>query len=355
MTRLSRVAASFLSVASLITSLASIPARADSIDAPGNLQVAQSIPIGELQAPISKPSLPRGLSYTLDTSIAYPLGNVTQGNQNARLPGGVDAVLGYGFGRHLRAQVGYYTLQEYPMGFSTAAAPVYLQGLSAPIGSTSLAGNDATVRNQILIATVQTMVQLGKVPLVISPAYVSRKGTVGGNSDLIPVEINGFPQAVHLRTFQYQLIGFTIPFLSTPRMFGTYTIAPQWLTHTSGANTKNSPQLFQLMYVEYRASDKTTFFLQPSLLQNYTPIDAYPEHIPTLIYGVTHRLDKLFYIQGQVSTGTPTNPNGGLGITSVTCQQLPCSSSQVTPSIGGLKASQIQLMLGIGKPQVLPL
>lgn len=313
------------------------------------------MPVGEPQKPLSSPGLPAGLSYTLDGSIAYPFGNVTQGNQEARLPGGFDAVVGYGFRPHFRAQAGYYVLQEYPVGFSTGTVPLYLQGLNSPIGSAPLSGTDATIRNQIFVGALQELVQIGKIPVVISPTYVARKGTVGGNADLIPIEVNGFPQSVHLRTFQYQLVGLTLPFLSTPKMFGTYTIAPQWLVQTAGANATNHAQLFQLLYLEYRANEKTSFYLQPSLLPNYTPSDVYPEHIVTLIYGFTHKLDKIFYLQGQVSAGTPTNPNGGIGITALTCQQLPCSSKQVVPTIGGLKAAQVQLMLGIGKPQVLPL
>jgi hypothetical protein len=319
-------------------------------------QVAQAKPVGEVERPLRKAGLPLGLSYTLDGSIAFPFGHVSNGNPVVQLPGGFDTVLGYGFTPNLRLQAGYYVVQEYPVGFSTGSVPLYLQGLSAPIGTASLAGNNATVRNEIFVANLQTLVQIGKFPIVISPTYVARTGTVGGNTDLIPVEIKGFAQLVHLRTFQYRLLGFTIPFLSTPKMFGTYTIAPQWLVQTAGANTGNSPQLFQLLYLEYRANAKTTFFLQPSLLQNYAPVDTYPEHVPTLIYGFSYRLDRLFYLQGQVSSGTPVNPNnGGIGIRAVTCQQLPCLPSQVAPTIGGLKAAQVQLMLGFGKPQVVPL
>jgi hypothetical protein len=358
----------------LITSFAT-PAYADAIDAQAlsgavvqsandslksafaaRKQVAQAMPVGDQHAPVSNPGLPTGFTYTLDASIAYPFGSVTQGNQEARLPGGFDAVAGYGFNSHFRAQAGYYVLQEYPVGFSTGTVPLYLQGLAAPIGSASLQGLDATIRNQIFVGTFQGLTRIGKLPIVISPTYVARKGTIGGNSDFTPIEINGFAQNAHLRTFQYQLVGVTIPFLSTSKMFGTYTIAPQWLVQPSGANASNHAQLFQLLYLEYRANDKTTFYLQPSLLPNYTPSDVYPEHIPTLIYGFTHKFDKLFYIQGQVSSGTPTNPNnGGIGITALTCQKLPCAPNQVVPTIGGLKASQVQLMLGIGKPQVLPL
>lgn len=57
-------------------------------------RVAQAMPVGEPHQPVSRPSLPLGLSYTLDGSIAYPLGTVTHGNQEARLPGGFDTVVG---------------------------------------------------------------------------------------------------------------------------------------------------------------------------------------------------------------------------------------------------------------------
>ncbi|HEY0798958.1 MAG TPA: hypothetical protein VGD50_07395 [Candidatus Baltobacteraceae bacterium] len=364
---------SALSFGATLWAGAALPAQADTVDAqtfsgavvgPANTalehalgrdRIAQAAPVGEVERPLRKPGLPLGLSYTLDASIAVPFGNVSQNDApNPRLPGGFDAVLGYGFTPNLRVQAGYYVVQEYPIGFSTGTVPLYLQGLSAPIGTAPLRGNDATVRNGILIFNLQTLVRIGKLPLVISPTYVSRTGTVGGHSDLTLVEVNGFAQYVHLRTFQYKAVAFTLPFLSTPRMFGTYTIAPQWLMQTAGANTKNSPQLFELMYLEYRASKKTTFYLQPSLLQNYTPIDSYPAHTPTLIYGFSYRIDRLFYLQGQVSEGTPVNRTS-LGITSITCQQLPCTSSQVAPTIAGLKAAQFQLMLGIGKPQVVPL
>ena len=42
-----------------------------------------------------------------------------------------------------------------------------------------------------------------------------------------------------------------LPFLKTPKMFGTFTVAPQWLVHTAGANVGNSMQLPQVLYLEY--------------------------------------------------------------------------------------------------------
>jgi hypothetical protein len=333
------------------------PAFADTTEAGilGSV-VAQAKPIGQQEAPLSQPSLPKGLSYTLDAAMTFPLGN---NGSDGKLPGSWDGVLGYGFNRFVRAQVGYYQLSEYPIGFSTGTVPVYLQGTSSPIGRQALSSIDGTVKNQILVAALQLLVPIGhKAAIVISPTYVARWGTVGGKSDdtLVMNPATGFPEMVHLRTFQYEAVAFTLPLVSSPRFFVTYSLVPQWLVRTNGFNQSNHPQLFQLGYAEYRATKTTTVFVQPSLLQNYTPIDPYPEHIPTFIIGATQRLKGPFYAQVQLSTGTPTNPQDKqVGVTSLTCQQLPCSPSQTAPSIAGLKATQVQLMLGVGTPSVIPL
>ncbi|MBC5800030.1 MAG: hypothetical protein GIX03_09725 [Candidatus Eremiobacteraeota bacterium] len=337
---------------------AALVAPANAALRPRDPSVAQAAPVGAEQAPLATPGLPRGLSYTLDLSSAYPL-NAT-GKSNVRLPGGLDAVLGYGFGRHFRIQAGYYQFQEYPTGFDGGSVPLYLQGLSAPIGVANLgaAQQDVTIKNEIFVANFQTLVQLGRVPIVITPSYVARRGQIGGHSDETLVEIGDFPQTVRLRTFEQQLIAFTLPFLSTPRFFGTYTIAPQWLVNTNGANRDNHAQLFQLAYLEYRATKSTTLFVQPSILQNYTPADAYSNHIPTLIYGFSQRTSKYTFIQFLGSTGAATNPidRERIGIVDVTCQRLPCNApGTLAPRIGGLHASQVQLQFGVGTPSVVPL
>jgi len=337
---------------------AALVAAANAALRPRDPKVAQAAPVGAEQAPLATPGLPHGLSYTLDLSSAYPLG--ATGKSNVRLPGGLDAVLGYGFNRHFRVQAGYYQFQEYPTGFDSGVVPLYLQGLSAPIGAADLgtAQQDVTIKNEIFVANFQTLVQLGRVPIVITPSYVARRGQIGGHSDETLVEIGNFPQTVRLRTFEQQLIAFTLPFLSTPKFFGTYTIAPQWLVNTNGANRDNHAQLFQLAYVEYRATKSTTLFVQPSILQNYTPADSYSNHIPTVIYGFSQRTSKYTFIQLLGSTGAPTNPieRDCIGIVDVTCQRLPCNGpGALAPRIGGLHASQVQLQFGIGTPSVIPL
>lgn len=325
---------------------------------PNPWSIAQAKPIGQQEAPLSAPGLPLGFSYTLDASFGYPL-NISD-KDNVKFPGGVDAVAGYGFNRNLRVQVGYYELPEYPTGFDQGTVPVYLQGVSSPIATVDLhaAQQDVTIKNKILVVNFQHLFTIAKVlPIVITPTYIARSGTVGGHSDETAIDVNGFPKDVHLRTFQEELIAVTLPFLSTPRMFGTYTIAPQWLVHTSGANVDNKAQLFQLLYLDYRVTDKATLFFQPSLLQNYTPSDVYSSHIPTLVFGANYKMSKESFVQLLFSGGTPTNPlDGKIGVTSVTCQTIAdCAANRVVPRIGGLKAAQYQLQFGIGTPSVIPL
>ncbi len=325
--------------------------------------MAQAVPVGTKEQPLSSPSLPQGFSYTLDTAFSYSLGKTGSSNS---LPGTWDAVLGYGFTRNIRAQVGYYQYPEYPIGFSTGTVPVYLQGTSSPISTANLNSpgqgfnTNAAIKNQILVTQLQFLVPVaGKGAIVISPTYVARWGTVGGHSDttLIMNPSTNLPTTVDTRTFQYYALAFTVPLVSSPKFFVTYTIAPQWLVRLNGLNQTNHPQLFQLGYAEYRPTSSSTVFFQPSLLQNYTPTDQYPEHIPTFIIGATQRIPKSpLYAQIQMGTGTPTNPpEKTLGVTSLTCQQLPCAQPQVADRITGLKAATIQFMLGIGKPSVIPL
>ena len=54
---------------------------------------------------------------------------------------------------------------------------------------------------------------------------------------------------MHTRTAQVESIAFTLPFLKTPKMFGTFTVAPSWLVHTAGLNQDNHAQLYQILYL----------------------------------------------------------------------------------------------------------
>lgn len=319
--------------------------------------MAQAVPVGIPKKPLSAPGLPTGFTYTLDASIAYPYGHI---GFNAKLPGGVDAIVGYGFNRHTRVQAGYYEFQEYPTGFNDGTVPVYLQGLGAPIGTQNLqaAGVDVTTKDKLLILQEQNLIMLGKkLPIIISPTYIARTAKLGGTDDSRTFESNGFPTTAKVRTNQTYLIPITLPFLSTPKMFGTVTVAPEWNVNLTGANrAPNHAQIFELVYLEYRANKQTTFFVQPSRLIDYLPADPYPETIPTILYGVSHKFTKNTFVQIVGSTGTPSNYKT-LGISAFTCQQITATGGcgNPVPTLNGLHAAQVQIQFGIGSPSVIPL
>lgn len=323
--------------------------------------VAQANPPGTPQAPLRRPSLPQGFTYNVDVSFAYPLSNV---GFNAGDPGGFDAGFGYAFDRTHRIQAGYYEIQQVPIGFSNKDVPFYLQGFTGPgsnlpnasLGTVNTGVVDATTKDKIFQVGLQNLFVLGgKLPIVITPTYLTHTAKIGGHSDEQLIEFNGFPTTVRLRTEQEYLLGVTLPFLATPRMFGTFTVAPQWLVHRSGVNQTNHAQLFMLGYVEYRANPQTTFFVQPSRLVQYNPVDPYPEYTPSLIYGLSHHFTKSLFVQMTVLEGGATNYNNQLGIVSLTCQRLPCHQNQVAPQFAGLKASEVQIQFGFGNPTVIPL
>jgi hypothetical protein len=300
--------------------------------------------------------LPVGFTYTADISSAYPFGNV--GDHGRRwLPGGVDAVASYGFNSRLRVAASYYELQHYPVGFDSGVVPLFIQGFAPPVGTVDLstAGIDVTTKDRFTIFNVERLFKFGKLPLVITPTYVSRTSTVGvGHQDIVPFEYRGFPITdVKTRTAQYYSLAFTMPFLSTPKMFGTFTIAPTWLTHLNGVNQENRAQLYQIFYVEYNLNDKTKFFLQPQASRDYLPPDPYAQHIASYFLGVSEKVGKVGFVQFALNGGGPANYSP-YGISSLHCLKLPCSQNPVIPQVGGLKATQLQIQIGIGSPSVLP-
>ncbi len=323
--------------------------------------LAQANPTGTPQAPLRRPSLPQGFTYNVDFSFAYPLSNV---GFNAGDPGGMDVGFAYAFSRTMRLTAGYFEIQQVPVGFSNKVVPFYLQGFTGPgsnlpnasLGSVNTGVVDVTTKDKILNVGLQNLFLLGKkLPIVITPTYLAHTATIGGHSDDTFFEYNGFPTTAKARTEEEWLLPVTLPFLATPRMFGTFTVAPQWLNHRNGVNQTNKAQLFMLGYLEYRANPQTTFFLQPSRLVQYNPVDPYPEYTPTLIYGISHNFTKQTFVQMSVLEGGATNFNNQWGIVSLTCQRLPCHPNQVAPQLGGLHAASVQIKFGFGSPTVVPL
>ena len=257
-----------------------------SADAPSD--VAQANPVGTPQAPIRRPSLPQGFTYNVDFSMAFPVGDV---GFNAGDPGGMDAGFGYAFSRTNRLQVGYYEVQQVPVGFSNVSVPLYLQGYTGPgttlpgasLGRASTGLVDVTTKDKIFEALDQNLFVIGgKIPIVISPTYLAHTATIGGHEDVALAEFDGYPSEVRLRTEQEYLVPVTLPFLATPRMFGTLTVAPQWLVHPAGFNQTNHVQVFSLLYLEYRASLSRSLLVKRCGIVNLVQLFAFPMYRPCL-------------------------------------------------------------------------
>jgi len=343
-----------------------------------NGAVAQAPPVS--QQPVGPQiGLPAGFTYQADLSSAYPYGNIgTYGK--GWLMGGGDLSFAYGFNWSTRIVASMYQLQHWPQGFNTGLAPVYLQGFRNPVGCADLSGGNACgpgAGRNINVATKDTfnvfMLEKlfliksdkipgpGAIPIVVSPVYVARNGLIAfapNHNDVVPFTYNlpdGPVENIAVRTAQYYSVAITLPFLKTPRMFGTFTVAPQWLVHTAGANSGNSMQFPQVLYLEYTPTKSTTLFVEPQSARDYLPTDPYPEHLIAYFLGVSQRVSKYGFFQVVLNSGAPTNlgPDGVTGIKCLTVQQAINNACGL--AIGGLKATQLQLQFGIGSPSVFPL
>ncbi|MBV8424484.1 MAG: hypothetical protein JO349_04785 [Candidatus Eremiobacteraeota bacterium] len=356
--------------------IATTPASSTDANAADPFVVAQSS--GMPQRPKHIPLWKNGWDYTLDFSIATPLGN-TGIASGTSLPGNMDVIARYGFGINSRLVLGYYGLQEYPVGFSTGIVPVYLQGSANPIGTANLNINNAVVNNAIFTAHYDqvfwTKIMGEDFPLVLSPTYTHRWGTIGGGTDFLPVEEQGLPYVEHYRTGQFWALGLTfpLPFLTQPHLglVTTYTIAPQWTAGRVGANAVNTAQTVQILHAIWHPTSmpQLQFDFEPSLYPNYLPTDIYPQHYLTAVYAVSyafgkHPVDRFLryrtehiipFVQAVISMGGAINRNQ-FGITALYCQALPCTSpTTLSPSLGGNHAAQFQFKVGIGHPDVIPL
>ncbi|MDQ2679822.1 MAG: hypothetical protein M3Y21_02200 [Candidatus Eremiobacteraeota bacterium] len=368
-------------------SLPALPVRADSGDAFGAQVVSganlalknvlksekKSLPQGTLAQvpPVTQPpvggaaqqGLPTGFTYTADLSIAYPYGNIGRTGKKW-LPGGFDASAGYGFDRTTRLQANYYEIQHYPVGFNSGVVPACVQGLpncSSADLSQIQPQIDVTTKDKFLLLMVEKLVKLGNfhghdIPIVITPTYVSRTSKIAASNngtDIVPFEYNGFPVFnLHTRTAQLDSLAFTLPILSTPKMFGTFTVAPTWLTHTNGLNQTNHAQLYQILYLEYNPTKTTKIFFEPQSSRDYLPTDPYPQHLYAYFAGVSHLISKNAFVQVVLNSGGPNNYQP-YGVTSLNCQQAGNCANTTVPGVGGLKATQVQIQFGIGSPNVI--
>ncbi|MDQ2865882.1 MAG: hypothetical protein M3R51_06615 [Candidatus Eremiobacteraeota bacterium] len=329
----------------------------------------QPIGAGQTSAAVG---LPVGFTYTADLSIAKPYGNV--GSYAGRwLPGGLDLVAAYGFNSTTRLVASEYQLQHYPVGFDSGTVPIYLRGFANPIGCANLdntASNGCSASN-INVRTKDTFglfmlqklfafnVKGRALPIVVSPTYVARTSIIGQSTrhdDVVPFASSP-PDGptffdVKTRTAQVQSLAFTVPFLKTPKMFGTFTAAPSWLVRPSGLNETNKAQIYQILYLEYTPTARTTIFFEPQSSRDYLPTDTYPQHLAAYFLGASYRTTKTTFVQVVLNSGGPTN-EGSYGISSILCDNA-YDAGACAPVIGGLKATQLQVQFGIGSPSVLP-
>jgi hypothetical protein len=324
--------------------------------------------------------LPTGFTYTLDFSVAHSLGNTGDFGKKW-LDGGMDAVAGYGFSPTTRLVANYYELQHYPVGFNSGKVPLYLPSGFPPSAanpscvdlsgktSSTCAGIgspiDVTTKDKFALFMLEKLITLGTVgkgehahtvPLVITPTYVSRWSTINasnGNHDVVPfVDDNGnLHTDISTRTAQVYSVAFTLPFLKTPKMFGTFTAAPTWLVHTAGMNRQNHAQIYQILYLEYAPTPGSKIFFEPQVSRDYLPADPYAQHLAAYFLGVSQQVGKYGFVQVVLNSGGPTNYSP-YGVKQLNCLALPCSANTV-PSVGGLKASQVQIQFGIGSPSVI--
>jgi hypothetical protein len=341
--------------------------------------IAQAPPVS--QEPVGPyVGLPLGLTWTADLSMAKPFGNIGSYGNQGWLMGGGDLSVSYGINWSTRVVASMFQLQHWPVGFNSGLAPVYLAGFRNPVGCADLSGGTAcgpgTGRNinvrtkdtfgvfmlqKMLLIKSDKIPVTGALPIVISPTYVARGGTIGfspNNNDVVPFTYNlpdGPVENIPVRTAQYYAVALTLPFLKTPKMFGTFTVAPQWLVHTAGANVGNSMQVPQVLYLEYTPLRGTTLFFEPQSARDYLPTDPYPEHLIAYFLGVSQRLTKYSFVQVVLNSGNPTNegPDGVVGIKCLTVQQALNNTCGL--AIGGLKATQLQIQFGVGSPAVFPL
>jgi hypothetical protein len=340
--------------------------------------VAQVPPV--TQQPVggaTQTGLPTGFTYTFDASVAYPFGNI--GTLGKRwLQGGMDAVVGYGFNSHTSIVANYYELQHYPVGFNSGQVGLFLPpgfpqtpgvnpscvDLSGQSSATCTGINpqlNTTTKDKFALFYFENLFNVAKfkgrnIPIVVTPTYVSRWSQVAasnGNGDVVPfIDLQGVPHTnISTRTTQVYALAVTVPFLKTPKMFGTFTAAPTWLVHTAGVNQQNHAQIYQILYLEYTPFNGTRIFLEPQSSRDYLPADPYAQHLNAYFLGVSQRVGPIGFVQLVLNSGGPSNYSP-YGVKQLNCLRLPCSQNTL-PMVGGLKATQLQIEFGIGSPSVI--
>ena len=382
-------------------SAAGAPPTAPTTSTPksGGLQAGDFKDITDIKPGFENPRSP-GIAYSAELTSTLPYGNV--GRSQVNLKGGFDGQIYIAPEKYTRIFAGYYDVDFYPIGFDSGTVPAYVSNAALrapnPLGRTNcidaglgafetcparlgVFSQDAGVQDRISILSFQKIIYVGGLfPIVISPTYLSQRGSIGGGDDqfLAWDPSRGTYHDVHVRTSQKKSIFLSLPFAASTKLFGVLTAGPSWNVNTNGNNTGNSAQIFEVLDLRYFATPTTTIFFQPSRLPTYEPVDPYPVNIPTFILGFNKKLGgpkSPFYVQGELFTATPSNPpyghTGRLGVIDTTCvaPQTATTSFQTECALykninprtntatlfGGTKSTTINLTVGFGTPSVIPI
>jgi hypothetical protein len=303
-------------------------------------------------------------SADISTNLA---GGATNSARN--LPGTFDASIIYTFARTTRVGAYYYQYAAYPLG-NDDKIPVVFQGTKTPIGyvNGNQQGINADTDLRFQLYTIQQLFTVGgrHHPLVIAPFYGNVRSTVGRVDDTQTIFVNNQVETVHLRSYERYGINLTIPLFYDINYLVTYGADATKNTHPNGANLTNNIQFEQNLYAQYKLNDDVTVFGSGAINVQYFPTDVYPYHSPTFHYGITKVIKAPFFIEAEISTTGPQNPNysstGRIGIPQLV---VPCASTAAgkgptftcvaeaangvaVPVLGAQRATTFSLMLGIG-------
>ena len=277
--------------------------------------------------------------------MAYPWGNI--GSASGKwLQGGGDGMASYGFSPTSRVVGSYYELQHYPYGFNSGTVPFYLPPGFPNAGCQSLGktavGSCPGTNPQLDLTTKDRFLLLSYEQLFLVGNIGGRKLPIGGIADLCRalVDDRSIRQRDRCRTVRepaqrrtghrcsdalgaIQLkVAVTVPFLKTSRMFGTFTVAPTWLTHLNGVNQTNTAQLYQVLYLEYNVSATCASSTSRRPRATILPTDPYPQHLNAYFPGATERVGKMGFIQVVLNSGGPSNYSP-YGVKYLQCYGLP--------------------------------
>ena len=318
-------------------------------------------------ADVQKPGFhtdPLVYSADISTNLA---GGKTDSARN--LPGTFDASLIYLLGRTTRVGAYYYQFSAYPIG-SDDNIPVVFQGTNTPIAyvNGNQMGITADTHLRFQLYTIQQMFFVGgrHHPLVLTPFYGNVRSSIGGNDDVQTIFANGKIQSAHLRSYERRGVQLTIPLFYDINYLVTYGGDVTWNMNLNGANQTNHPQYEQSLYAQFKPSENVTLFGNAAINAQYFPTEVYPYHSPTFHYGITKVIKAPFFLEAEVSTTGPQNPNytqtGRIGIAQLV---VPCSRTAAggppsfscvaaaangiaIPVLGAQRATTFSLMLGIG-------